>query len=100
MKKEGLLQPYKVSTWAEIPDNIKDAEGYWYGDYYGAMAFIVNKDLVKNTPKSWEDLKKKEYAVRLLSPVTRAPPTRPFSPCCRLVSPPAPRLARMPVKPV
>ncbi|MDO1582534.1 ABC transporter substrate-binding protein [Rhizobium oryzicola] len=62
MKKEGLLQPYKVSTWAEIPDNIKDAEGYWYGDYYGAMAFLVNKDLVKNTPKSWEDLKKKEYA--------------------------------------
>ncbi len=62
MKKEGLLQPYKVSTWAEIPDNIKDAEGYWYGDYYGVMAFLVNKDLVKTSPTDWSDLLKADYA--------------------------------------
>ncbi|MBA4796989.1 MAG: ABC transporter substrate-binding protein [Rhizobiales bacterium] len=62
MKAEGLLQPYKVSTWDEIPDNIKDAEGYWYGDYYGVMSFLVNKDLVANTPKDWADLQKPEYA--------------------------------------
>jgi putative spermidine/putrescine transport system substrate-binding protein len=62
MKAEGLLQPYKVSTWDEIPDNIKDAEGYWYGDYYGVMSFLVNKDLVTNTPKDWSDLLKPEYA--------------------------------------
>ena len=34
-KAEGLIQPYKVSTWDEIPDDVKDAEGHWYGDYYG-----------------------------------------------------------------
>ena len=62
MKAEGLLQPYKVSTWDEIPDSIKDAEGYWYGDYYGVMSFIVNKDLVTNTPSDWADLLKPEYA--------------------------------------
>ncbi|QLF71440.1 ABC transporter substrate-binding protein [Peteryoungia desertarenae] len=62
MKSEGLLQPYKVSTWDEIPDNIKDAEGHWYGDYYGVMSFLVNKDLVENTPKDWADLLKPEYA--------------------------------------
>jgi putative spermidine/putrescine transport system substrate-binding protein len=62
MKAEGLLQPYKVSTWDEIPDNVKDAEGYWYGDYYGVMSFLVNKDLVANTPKDWADLTKPEYA--------------------------------------
>lgn len=62
MKAEGLLQPYKVSTWDEIPDNIKDAEGYWYGDYYGVMSFLVNNDLVANTPKDWADLQKPEYA--------------------------------------
>lgn len=62
MKAEGLLQPYKVSTWDEIPDNIKDAEGHWYGDYYGVMSFLVNKDLVANTPKDWADLQKPEYA--------------------------------------
>ncbi|OAP38352.1 iron ABC transporter substrate-binding protein [Sinorhizobium glycinis] len=62
MKAEGLLQPYKVSTWDEIPDNVKDAEGHWYGDYYGVMSFIVNKDLVANSPKDWADLLKPEYA--------------------------------------
>lgn len=62
MKADGLLQPYKVSTWDEIPDTVKDAEGYWYGDYYGVMSFIVNKDLVPNTPTDWADLAKPEYA--------------------------------------
>ncbi len=61
-KAEGLIQPYKVATWDEIPDNIKDAEGYWYGDYYGVMSFLVNKDLVANTPTDWADLLKPEYA--------------------------------------
>lgn len=62
MKAEGLLQPYKVSTWDEIPESIKDADGYWYADYYGVMSFIVNKDLVPETPTDWTDLLKPEYA--------------------------------------
>jgi len=41
-KEEGLIQPYKVSTWDEIPAEVKDADGYWYGDYYGVMSFMVN----------------------------------------------------------
>ena len=47
-KAEGLIQPYKVATWDTIPDSAKDAEGYWYGDYYGVLAFEVNTDIVKN----------------------------------------------------
>src|SRR5215510_13455424 len=43
-KEEGLIQPYKVSTWDSIPDDAKDAEGYWYGDYYGVLSFLVNTD--------------------------------------------------------
>src|SRR5690606_34369716 len=62
MKEEGLLQPYKVSTWDEIPDDIKDAEGYWYGDYYGVLSFIVNKDMVETVPQDWADLLKPDYA--------------------------------------
>jgi putative spermidine/putrescine transport system substrate-binding protein len=61
-KAEGLTQPYKVATWDEIPDEIKDADGHWYGDYYGVMSFMVNKDLVPNTPTDWADLLKPEYA--------------------------------------
>jgi putative spermidine/putrescine transport system substrate-binding protein len=58
---QGLLMPYKVSTWASIPDSVKDKNGYWYGDYYGALAFEVNTDIVKNVPKTWSDLLKPEY---------------------------------------
>ena len=61
-KAEGLTQPHKVATWDEIPDNIKDADGHWYGDYYGVMSFLVNKDLVENVPQDWADLLKPEYA--------------------------------------
>ena len=60
-QEEGLLQPYKVSTWDTIPDSAKDPDGYWYGDYYGVMAFLVNKDVVQNVPQSWMDLAKPEY---------------------------------------
>ena len=59
---EGLLQPYKVATWDSIPDGAKDADGNWYGDYYGVMSFIVNTDLVDNVPTSFADLLKPEYA--------------------------------------
>ncbi len=61
-KAEGLIQPYKVATWDTIPDSAKDAEGYWYGDYYGVLSFGVNKDVVKNSPQDWADLLKPEYA--------------------------------------
>lgn len=60
-KDEGLLQPYKVSTWDTIPAEVKDADGYWYGDYYGVMSFMVNKDVVTNAPQTWADLLKDEY---------------------------------------
>lgn len=60
--EEGLVQPYKVATWDSIPDGAKDADGNWYGDYYGVMSFLVNTDLVDNVPTSFADLLKPEYA--------------------------------------
>jgi putative spermidine/putrescine transport system substrate-binding protein len=59
--KDGLLLPYKVSMWDQIRDDAKDPEGHWYGGYYGTLAFIVNKDLVENSPTDWADLLKPEY---------------------------------------
>jgi putative spermidine/putrescine transport system substrate-binding protein len=61
-KEEGLIQPYKVATWDTIPDDAKDPEGYWYGDYYGVLSFVVNTDLVPNVPQDWPDLLKSDYA--------------------------------------
>ncbi|MGF7159600.1 putative spermidine/putrescine transport system substrate-binding protein [Rhodoligotrophos appendicifer] len=61
-KAEGLIQPYKVATWDSIPDSAKDAEGYWYGDYYGVLAFEVNADIVTKMPADWKDLLASDYA--------------------------------------
>ncbi len=58
---EKLVQPYKVSTWDSIPADSKHADGYWYGDYYGVLAFEVNADVVKNVPQDWADLLKPEF---------------------------------------
>jgi putative spermidine/putrescine transport system substrate-binding protein len=55
-KTDGLIAPYKVSTWADIPDTAKEPDGYWYGDYYGVLAFETNTTVVTNPPKDWKDL--------------------------------------------
>lgn len=60
--EEGLITPYKVATWDTIPETAKDPDGYWYGDYYGVLAFQVNTDVVTNIPTDWPDLLKPEYA--------------------------------------
>jgi len=61
-KTEGLTLSHKVATWDTIPDSAKDADGAWYGDYYGVLSFVVNTDLVQNVPQDWSDLLKPEYA--------------------------------------
>jgi putative spermidine/putrescine transport system substrate-binding protein len=62
-KTDGILAPYKVATWDTIPENQKDADGAWYGDYYGVLSFEINKDIVKgDSPKDWKDLLDPKYA--------------------------------------
>jgi len=58
---EGLVATYKVSTWDTIPDTLKDANGMWAGDYWGAIAFGANTDLVPNVPTTWAELKDPQY---------------------------------------
>ncbi|MBU1332831.1 MAG: ABC transporter substrate-binding protein [Gammaproteobacteria bacterium] len=63
--QQGVTQPYKPSTWSQIPDWAKDADGHWMLAYTGSIAFIVNKQLVKDVPTSWADLKKGTYRVAI-----------------------------------
>jgi len=58
---QGLVSPYKHAHWDDIPDNLKDPDGNWCAEYWGAQAFIVNTDIVKNPPTSFKDLLTKSY---------------------------------------
>ncbi len=55
-KARGVTRPYKPSTWAQVPDWAKDADGHWALAYTGTIAFAVNTKRVKNVPRSWKAL--------------------------------------------
>lgn len=63
--QQGVTQPYKPTNWEQIPDWAKDKDGHWMLAYTGSIAFIVNKQLVKDVPKSWADLKNGKYKVAI-----------------------------------
>ncbi|WP_423923028.1 ABC transporter substrate-binding protein [Frigoribacterium sp. 2-23] len=47
--------PYKVTTWDDIPDERKDADGKWVYDYTGLMSIGYDASAV-SAPKSLDDL--------------------------------------------
>jgi putative spermidine/putrescine transport system substrate-binding protein len=55
-KAKGATAAYKVSRWAEIPDNLKDPDGHWASNYGGVLAFAVNPAKAGSVPKSWAEL--------------------------------------------
>ena len=64
---KGVTQPYKPTTWDQVPDWAKDKDGHWALAYTGTIAFIVNKKLLhgSDVPKSWADLKDGKYKVSI-----------------------------------
>ncbi|KKK40018.1 ABC transporter substrate-binding protein [Mesobacillus campisalis] len=62
-EEKSLTLPYKTSYWDEIPEWAKDDNGDWVVGYTGTLAFITDKNKVKETPTSWEDLKNGDYKV-------------------------------------
>lgn len=64
---KGVSQPYKPSTWDQVPEWAKDQDGHWALAYTGTIAFIINKDLVKESerPKTWHDLERGKYKVAI-----------------------------------
>jgi putative spermidine/putrescine transport system substrate-binding protein len=62
---KGVTQPYKTSTWNKIPDWAKDKDGNWVVGYQGTIAIMTNTKLVKNPPKSFDDILKGDYKVAI-----------------------------------
>jgi putative spermidine/putrescine transport system substrate-binding protein len=59
--QEGLLAPYKVATWNDIPADAKAADATYYADYGGYVAIGYNSATVKTPPTSFADLLKPIY---------------------------------------
>lgn len=59
--QQGLVTPYKHSHWDDVPANLKDPNGNWCTEYWGAQAFVINTDIVKNPPTSFKDLLNNSY---------------------------------------
>lgn len=59
---ERLVQPYKVTVWDQIPDELKDPNGNWTAPYYGLIVFGTNTNKVAEPPTSWKALDNPRYA--------------------------------------
>ncbi|GAA1854273.1 extracellular solute-binding protein [Pseudonocardia ailaonensis] len=59
--KDGLLAPYKVASFGDIPAAAKDPDGKWFSDYGGYVSIGYDPAKVPNPPMSFADLLKPEY---------------------------------------
>ena len=57
---QGLLAPYKVRNWGDIPNAVKDPDGQWYGAYAGKLALWYDTS-VTPAPTAIKDLSNPAY---------------------------------------
>ena len=100
-KAEGLIQPYKVSTWDTIPDSVKDAGRLlvWRLLWRAGLPCEQGHHQEHARPTG-PTCRRMSTRTPSPSPVTPALPTRPFSPSMPQALPAARLLALKPVLPV
>ncbi|MEU9243720.1 extracellular solute-binding protein [Streptomyces sp. NPDC048385] len=59
--QQGLLAPYKVTSYSDIPEGQKDAQARWYNDYGGYISIGCDAKRVKACPTTFADLLKPQY---------------------------------------
>ncbi|PBC86305.1 MULTISPECIES: ABC transporter substrate-binding protein [unclassified Streptomyces] len=59
--QDGLLAPYMVTGFADIPDVQRDSIGRWANDYGGYVSFGCDAKRVQTCPTSFKDLLQPQY---------------------------------------
>ena len=59
--QEGILAPYQVATYSDIPSDAKASDSTWYADYGGYVAIGYNSATVKVAPTSFKSLLNPTY---------------------------------------
>ncbi|WP_442807034.1 ABC transporter substrate-binding protein [Streptomyces sp. NBC_01294] len=59
--REGLLAPYKVAAFDQIPEEQKDPKARWYNNYGGYISIGCDAKRVKTCPSTFSDLRRPEY---------------------------------------
>ncbi|WP_369043959.1 ABC transporter substrate-binding protein [Streptomyces sp. Midd1] len=59
--QQGLLAPYKVAAFGDIPEGQKDAAARWFNDYGGYISIGCDAKKVKECPTTFKDLLKPQY---------------------------------------
>ncbi|MEU0211111.1 extracellular solute-binding protein [Streptomyces canus] len=59
--QQGLLAPYKVASYGDIPAGQKDPQARWYNDYGGYISIGCDAKRVKTCPTTFADLLKPQY---------------------------------------
>ena len=59
--QQGLLAPYKVASFDQIPEGQKDPKGQWFNDYGGYISIGCDAKRVKVCPTTFADLLKPQY---------------------------------------
>ncbi|MFD9306244.1 ABC transporter substrate-binding protein [Streptomyces sp. NPDC060048] len=59
--RQGLLAPYEVAEYDQIPEEQKDPKARWYNNYGGYVSIGCDAKRVKTCPATFADLRKPEY---------------------------------------
>ncbi len=59
--QQGLYADYKVATWSDIPDSLKDANGAWINDYGGYVSIGCDASKVTTCPTTFKALNDPAY---------------------------------------
>ncbi|MFD9379489.1 ABC transporter substrate-binding protein [Streptomyces sp. NPDC059999] len=59
--RQGLLAPYEVAEYDQIPEEQKDPRARWYNNYGGYISIGCDAKRVKTCPSTFADLRRPEY---------------------------------------